>query len=1085
MVQAAGKIVMKAFAKHIVRYEDLVESERPSQSGRVELLSRVNRSTADEVQTRTAAAVAFVRNQPEVQQIIADTNVPGSDLADGQIERQRNEIQRLIVETVNQLIPNPEYDYSSRAPVGLKQYVQYAVKIATINIASIPTETMDSLVSTVATPWIMGKSTYSRGYFMREMFPLLPDDLQQALRPALDGQADRATVWLSLIPHGLTLFIGDIHWHPEGYDRRLGDYLLKMLRILEEEDGNGRGMIQSIPQFCGGHGHYSNAVPSHATMRNAPALDDRVTDHWLKLYEAGLKTGNFKRLARADISITGISFPENTRLAELAMIAQQAILYPVQYAYKLLHSKALPHQAFTDPCAYVKSLLFDDRIDFVGTGEKTPGFEGKENVSAAMDKRWRWTVASPKYLALLELNNETGLVDMLHNDWGDHALSAVGRPAPAKQNYEHFDFLVSVYGRLEYRDVQVIFAHLGIGRFVRPNDEMSKKTHRIHTWTWEKNERGETHGRITHTRTKEVEAPEHVHKVYELFELVPNARGDIAWNEMTQALMDMMLDPNSKVGKSIIQLFIDHADRILFGSDSVKPVDMFQYHQCATTGNPLFAEFARMDIEAAGGDKERLNEDTSIAFRVLRGNYDKLMDLAYDRGYKWKVDHGVDPTNMDLRKAHLQPERDRLHAGAWEDFKDWAEAIQEIGWRLDDPKFASIPEGIYPRVFRALPESTRLEEYGSPTGVGTSGGYNNDSLWRRAAIEGSTVGLVAATGAALYGLTKAWGLPGEGGAVADRVNDAAFLARAVLGLVRILYTDNLRLRWEEMFEKANVTREGLDQYVSRLFNGSFGLDVTADQRFAIATATEQFWTNYQELANAPLDFAKGYTQDKKVLDLQGKIAAYQSAMSRILNLQDSTVDATDARRIEGQILRFFLSWTHGINVAVGLQELLQGRPDRFKGWINKPEAAFHVLFLVGNLMLGVRAERALVGGRFKVTDTDGGDFPHAQELLGTGTLALGGLAWSVQDMIAAATKIAGHHVFAATLDIITAILKLAFAYNMGKNFASEFNRMFARPMWGPRDQALPLIMVAGTLGIIEIISLVSGDYGSRLSGTAA
>jgi hypothetical protein len=306
-----------------------------------------------------------------------------------------------------------------------------------------------------------------------------------------------------------------------------------------------------------------------------------------------------------------------------------------------------------------------------------------------------------------------------------------------------------------------------------------------------------------------------------------------------------------------------------------------------------------------------------------------------------------------------------------------------------------------------------------------------------------------------------------------------------LGLVRILYTDNLRLRWEEMFEKANVTREGLDQYVSRLFNGSFGLDITADQRFAIAAATEQFWTNYQELANAPLDFAKGYTQDKKVIDLQGKIAAYQSAMSRILNLQDSTVDATDARRIEGLILRGLLAGTHGINVAVGLQWLLLGHPDRFKGLINAPEAAFHVLFLVGNLVLGVRAERALVGGRFKVTDTDGGDFPHAQELLGTATLALGGLAWGTEDFIAAVTKFIGREAGAGVLDIVTMILKLAFAYNMAKNSASEFNRMFARPMWGPRDQALPLLMVAGCLGIIEIISLVAGEYGSRRSGGAA
>jgi hypothetical protein len=1067
-VRTAGKIALNAFGKNAKQFWEFhAEASEPAQR---RLLKEVNQSIKDDTETATAAAVAAVRRQPEVRRIILET-APGSDLPDGNIQLQRDNIQRKIVQTVNELTPFPNFPGpTSGSEVGLGRKWEQFVETLSISPAS-----MDSAISTVAKP-LMGKATYSREYFEREMLPLLPPEVQQALKPALEGRPDRATVMLGHISFGLTKILSDIHAHPEGYDRRKGDYFRHLLDVA---DGNGRILFQSIPQYCGGAGHYSNAVPAPATMRNSTALDDRVVEDWLKLYESG----DYVRAARADLSITGFNFSANPQLWKLA------VLDPVGYVYTLLFSPNPPYQAYTNPRGYVESLLRDDRVDFAACGEFTAI---KEQVTVTLGDGWRWNVESELFLDFLGLANETGLLELLHNDWGDHTLSAMGRPAPAKQNYEHFDKLISIFRQPQYRYVQIIFCHTGIGRFVRPNDPLTTRSHRIETWTWNK-ETG--HGKVTATITRDVTAPEHIHKIYELFEAVPNARVDISWNEVTQALMDLLMDPNPAVAKSIFQLCEDHADRILFGSDTVKPVDGPQYHQSLMTGAPLFAGLVQRDIEAAGGVKH-LTENNSTTFKILRGNYDVALDLAYARIQKWKVSKGVDPARMNERKANLDGPRAELHKASWQAFLTWAGRIHRtrvdetssrlVDWSAGSPDFKDHPEGLYPMFYRALPESTHLDlDAGGATGVGTSGGFNNDSATRKIGVEASTVGLLTGTAGALYALTRAWGPPGEGGAIADRVNDAAFLTRAVLGLVRILYTEKLRLQWEEMFEKANVTREGLDQYVSRLFNGSSGLDITMGQRVTIAAATEQFWANYQHLSTKPLNYDKGYTQDQRVLDIQAKVGAYQGAMSRALNLQDSTVDATDARRLEGQAFRALLLTTHGINIAVGLQWLLQGSHERFKLSVNTPEAAFHVLFLLGNIMMGVRAARSLAGGIFKVTDTDAGRLPHAMELAGTASLAAGGLAWSVQDGIAAVTKFIGKDAPAGALDTITAILKLAFAGYMARNSMSEFNRVFARPMWGPRDQAIPLLMVNGALGLAMLISLGTGGIGARQSGAGA
>jgi hypothetical protein len=65
---------------------------------------------------------------------------------------------------------------------------------------------------------------------------------------------------------------------------------------------------------------------------------------------------------------------------------------------------------------------------------------------------------------------------------------------------------------------------------------------------------------------------------------------DISWNDVTQAYVD---HPDLRQG--LVDFIVQNKDRILFGSDTVKPVNAGHYNQALNTGLPLFAEIALRD----------------------------------------------------------------------------------------------------------------------------------------------------------------------------------------------------------------------------------------------------------------------------------------------------------------------------------------------------------------------------------------------------------------------------------------------------------------------------------------------------------
>ncbi len=439
--------------------------------------------------------------------------------------------------------------------------------------------------------------TYTKESYS-ELYAKLPPDHQKILPKPEDIKADNITLMMADIPAGLADIIADIT-PIHGYDRRQGNYFLA---LLKKSGDTTRILFGSIPQYCGGDGHYSTANPSPATLIKAYQLDFRVAKQWLKLYNSEDKA----LTAKADLSLTGINFAD---------VKRSRIRSKLSY----IRGGNAPDLAFRDPVAYVTKMMLRYPGMFTGVGEIT-GI--KEMVYQQLGK-WKWR---PDRAGNSRISSawptRPGRSSCSHNDFGNHGMSAAYRPSPAKQNYENLGGPKFVFSQPKYRQVQIVFAHTGIGRLVRPNDSPRSTNSRyiVKDWRWdEKTGKGSVYtgpGATTRTVTVSKDAPEHIHQLYDLFQAVPNARVDISWNDALSAYVELA-QANPEAAKAVVQFFLDHRDRILFGSDTVKPVNEAHYNQALTTGSPLFAEIARRDPDAA--------------FKIMRGNYDKALEVADNR----------------------------------------------------------------------------------------------------------------------------------------------------------------------------------------------------------------------------------------------------------------------------------------------------------------------------------------------------------------------------------------------------------------------------------------------------------------------
>lgn len=764
------------------------------------------------------------------------------------------------------------------------------------------------------------------------------------------------------IPGGLEYVVADVHAHDRPYDHREG---ITFRHLQDRSKPTSLIMHGSIPQFCG-EAHYSSVNAARLTMRYAGRMDRRVADDYTKLYRDFLKArknGDAQkaaecavRLARADMSLTGVdpSKPGTTN--------------------------------------YMRKALLENPGVFVGVGEWTGD---KELVSTLLGED-AFKFGEPESLAALGFAEETGLVTLIHNDWGRHGLNENDlRPEARQVAYEHFDRLIDAVAR--FPNANIILAHTGIGRFARPDGAMTKAE--IITDVPAGEQKGGVKPRVmgmleraanrgiaklgmppipTRTqsggtqRVETIEVPEHIAKLYEAVKRAPNVRFDISWNDVGEAYM---ADP--KMRKGLVDFIVRYPDKVLFGSDTVKPVNAGQYNQALSLLTPLIADVARRDPEAA--------------YKLVRGNYEAVTNDARKRSTAWTVneltkqfDASTSKRERKMLVAQLQqiegmeemraPVRDKLGQEARARFDQWRAKLTSGQSTANPAHVTGQNAGVsaYQAAHDNLPAAEEQTWVGDPHGAGTARGRQGDmSKVKKTAI--AAAALTGAAGAVAVGVD----MHSVPLAATLALSEAAFAARGVLNAGRALYTEGLRGKSDRMFEWGDFSDKDINVFMQRLrtLGPQFGLE--PERIAAVERLTDQFRANHARLSEMPAsefetipsDPAVGVTQEdrerQKFNVIMSEVGRYQINLDRALGVQATSINATDPRTQTGRLIRGLTAGSLLVNVTDTAALLASGHGG------NGAAVAFSVLFGLANTALLGNNLLAFAGGKEKMNlETD-------------------------------------------------------------------------------------------------------------------
>jgi len=182
------------------------------------------------------------------------------------------------------------------------------------------------------------------------------------------------------------------------------------------------------------------------------------------------------------------------------------------------------------------------------------------------------SLLNPALDKILTFAGEVGLIVILHND-----INTV-RPAPGRP--AHFDDLKSVLRA--HKETTIIWAHTGLGRFVKPTADHVDLLREI------------------------LSSDEFSHVSF-----------DISWDEVAKWIVtdDATLDAWAKLMKQ-------YPDRFLFGSDSVAPKTQADYLKTFDAYQKLW---------------DRLDADT--AAKVKSRNFERIFDTARQKVRAWEAQH--------------------------------------------------------------------------------------------------------------------------------------------------------------------------------------------------------------------------------------------------------------------------------------------------------------------------------------------------------------------------------------------------------------------------------------------------------------
>lgn len=913
---------------------------------------------------------------------------------------------------------------------------------------NLPRPRFTAIFAGYAGQWILkmmpGSDSYNSGVYTRMLAKA--DPRIRAYLPTLSSiSVDRNTMERALLPPGLNFIANDFHYHAWPYDRRAGVGLLATLANTPE---NIQILIGPIPQHCGQGAHYSTANPVELTLQNARHLDSRTANEFLKIYAQDPKLA-----ARLRISLTGVGDPE-------AGFSSQ----------------------------YIRQRMLEYPGVFESIGEITAN---KEMVTRMLGKEG-WTVLDAQYQEVIGFAQETGLSVLLHSDWGHAGHDHDGRVAATKSGYEYeyFDQLIEAHGAENLRKLNIVFAHTGIGRFIRPNDVLIKKNVDIINWDFKE-------GKEISRKTIELEAPEHVHKIYEMIAKVPNARFDVSWSDVSQAYMD-----SPSLRKALVDFIVNNPDRIMFGSDSVMPPNSAYYNAPLKIMEPLIADIALRSPMAA--------------WKFVRGNFESIMDIGRDKSQEWtrqqlsNMEGGQQKiAEMTERTAILTEQRNRMTGQALGDFHKWLGDLQEtweqhskyaLGYNLQERFRQSLnndeqgmirlqtfnaheasltPEyGMNATAYSSLPDGKKLEilESRTRTGIGTPGGARNEpgnSVQEAAAINvGFLGGLSAWLGISFTGVAANKSHSTAEGAVlpkgAEIASDAAFTSRGISTIVKTAYAEKLRMDWDAIFVHGQVDRESLNRLVSRIYSAQKAMNFTDEQMLRVFALSEQLYKNYSYLRDVQYD----WTPQQRFDQIMATLAEYQSWLDREIGMQASTLSHFDPRRGPGQIERATNLITLLVNDAAALAWITANGID-----LSSPEnivrSLVPLLFGIGNGLLTGHSIVGLGGGLAKV-DLETSRAMRWMQSMSTSIIGGGGAFWTVQDGMAAIEAIANGNMGQAAFHTLNTILDIVFTASTMKNAETQLKKLLSMPSISPQDQRMWIMVAGGALALRTTLE-IGGD----------
>ena len=344
----------------------------------------------------------------------------------------------------------------------------------------------------------------------------------------ITGQQDRA---------GAGVLFHDAHFHLTNYIQE-GTDIHDMLRIMG--DSIGRSTLFGIPlQQQWSHRVTGEYAPKYYLDSDAPLYYYSFTDAYIAMAYKSLSVEDRKRF---DPMITGFNPTD-------------------MYA-----------------AAHIRRVLETFPGVFSGIGEFTIH---KEFVSPKISGDVA-SLTDPALDSIFSFCEETGLQIILHNDVDDPF------PKPGAPNY--LDDLKALFKR--HPKASIIWAHVGLGRIVRPPKEYAKFIEPI------------------------LADPELKHVCF-----------DISWDEVAK-----YISSDETALKNTAAIINKNPDRILFGTDNVAPTEQAKHLKVYHMYDPLWA---------------LLTPEASYAVRI--GNYERLFDAAATKVRAWEA------ANVGKRKPAPEP----------------------------------------------------------------------------------------------------------------------------------------------------------------------------------------------------------------------------------------------------------------------------------------------------------------------------------------------------------------------------------------------------------------------------------------------